>query len=321
MTLSAFGPVPSRRLGFSIGINHIPPKHCPYACVYCQVGATNHMQIKPGSFYTVDAVYQVVQQAVQLAQKQHQSIDFLTFVPDGEPTLDQNLGAEIDALRDLGYPIAVITNGALINHPDVRQALGKADWVSLKIDSVIEPIWRSINRPHRALRLDEIMSGMLTFASEFGGEFVTETMLISGLNDDLASINRLADFLYALQPFKSYLSTPIRPPAESWVCPLEVEKFTQIRQIISKSVPVTPPLIDIEANKFVSTGNLVQDILNITAVHPLREEALRQMLAQAGADWAVIEDLVTAGEIARVQYRGTNFYLRCFSKPPQQLIK
>jgi hypothetical protein len=110
-------------------------------------------------------------------------------------------------------------------------------------------------------------------------------------------------------------------PISGFSCLSSYEKFTQIRQIISKSVPVTLPLIDIEANKFVSTGNLVQDILNITAVHPLREEALRQMLAQAGADWAVIEDLVTTGEIVRVQYRGTNFYLRCFSKPPQQLIK
>jgi len=279
------------------------------------------MQIKPSSFFTVEAVYQAVLQTVQLAQKQHQPIDFLTFVPDGEPTLDQNLGAEIDALRDLGYPIAIITNGALIDRPDVRRALGKADWVSLKIDSVIDHIWHSINHPHRVLRLDAILSGMLTFASEFGGEFVTETMLVSGLNDDMDSINRLADFLYALQPFKSYLSTPIRPPAESWVCPLEAERFTEIRQIISKSVPVTLPLIDIEENKFVSTGDLVQDILNTTAVHPLREEALRQMLAKAGADWSVIEDLVTAGEIARVRYRGTNFYLRCFSKPSQLPLK
>ena len=316
-----FGTMHSRRFGRSLGINNIrPPKKCTYSCIYCQIGDTTNLITERQQHYEPEKISREVEKHLEQLQDTDRP-DYLTFVSNGEPTLDQNLGAEIDALRDLGYPIAVITNGALINHPDVRQALGKADWVSLKIDSVIEPIWRSINRPHRALRLDEIMSGMLTFASEFGGEFVTETMLISGLNDDLASINRLADFLYALQPFKSYLSTPIRPPAESWVCPLEVEKFTQIRQIISKSVPVTLPLIDIEANKFVSTGNLVQDILNITAVHPLREEALRQMLAQAGADWAVIEDLVTTGEIVRVQYRGTNFYLRCFSKPPQQLIK
>ena len=136
----AFGPVPSRRLGRSLGINNIPPKICTYSCAYCQLGRTIKMQAERRAFYPPRQILQDVQDKVERTRKVTETVDYLTFVPDGEPTLDLNLGREIELLRPLGIKIAVITNSSLIWRKDVRETLMKADWVSLKANSVKQEI-------------------------------------------------------------------------------------------------------------------------------------------------------------------------------------
>ena len=126
----AFGPVPSRRLGRSLGINNIPPKVCTYSCVYCQLGRTIKMKVERGAFYEPDEILQDVHDKVEKAREAGEVIDYLTFVPDGEPTLDINFGREIELLRPLGIKIAVITNSSLIWREDVREALMKAERIA-----------------------------------------------------------------------------------------------------------------------------------------------------------------------------------------------
>ena len=121
-----FGPVPSRRLGKSLGINHIPAKHCTYSCIYCQLGRTDRMTIKRREFYPPGEIVAAVTQKLAAAEKNGETVDYLTFVPDGEPTLDIHLEREIDLLRSRNIPIAVISNASLIDNPDVRRALAKA---------------------------------------------------------------------------------------------------------------------------------------------------------------------------------------------------
>ena len=196
----AFGPVPSRRLGRSLGINNIPPKLCTYSCVYCQLGRTPRMQVERQTFYKPERIVRAVRDKVEGAREAGEAIDYLTFVPDGEPTLDINLGCEIELLKLLRVKIAVITNGSLIWREGVREALMKADWVSLKVDSVREDVWRRVDRPYGALRLGLILRGALTFAREFEGQLVTETMLVEGLNDGSDHIREVADFLAELRP-------------------------------------------------------------------------------------------------------------------------
>lgn len=149
MSLSeiTFGPVPSRRFGRSLGINNIPPKVCSYSCVYCQVGRTDTMQITRQSFYDPKTILTDVKWKINKVMELGESIDFLTVVPDGEPTLDINLGRAIDLLRPLGVNIAVISNASLIWQKNVRNDLAKADWVSFKIDAVSKDTWRHIHRP------------------------------------------------------------------------------------------------------------------------------------------------------------------------------
>ena len=165
----AFGPVPSRRLGQSLGINNVTTKACSYACVYCQVGPTTEKVIEPRPFFSPTQIHAAVAARVDKLKARGLAIDYLTFVPDGEPTLDIALGDSIDALRDLNIPIAVITNGSLLWRDEVRSRLRRADLVSVKVDSVHEDAWRKINLPHRDLSLDTVLQGIREFAVDFSG--------------------------------------------------------------------------------------------------------------------------------------------------------
>ena len=306
----AFGPVPSRRLGRSLGINNIPPKVCPYACGYCQLGRTIKMQIERQAFYAPEEILKAVREKVNSAQAAGESIDYLTFVPDGEPTLDLNLGRAIELLKSLGLPIAVITSAALIWHEEVRAALSQADWVSLKMDAAREEVWRRINRPYGTLQLSAILDGALKFVAGFKGQLVTETMLVEGLNDGTALLEETASFVAQLQPDTAYLSIPTRPPAEGWGQPPNEAVINQAYQVFSDRVEHVEYLIGYEGNAFAFTGNIEDDLLSITAVHPMREDAVNQLLTQAQATWPVVQRLMAQGQLIETKYKHQKFYLR-----------
>jgi wyosine [tRNA(Phe)-imidazoG37] synthetase (radical SAM superfamily) len=306
----AFGPVPSRRLGRSLGINNIPPKVCTYSCVYCQLGRTIKMQVERRAFYEPEDILRDVQDKVEKAREAGESVDYLTFVPDGEPTLDINLGREIELLKPLGIRIAVITNSSLIWREDVREALMKADWVSLKMDSVREEVWRRINRPHGSLQLTSILNGALEFAQTFKGELATETMLVEGVNEGDDHIREVAGFLAHLEPATAYLAIPTRPPAEEWVQPPGEEVINRAYQIFSEQVGRVEYLVGYEGNAFAFTGNVEEDMLSITSVHPMREDAVSEFLARAGADWSVVHRLIAQEQLIEMDYEGRKFYMR-----------
>lgn len=306
----AFGPVPSRRLGRSVGVNNIPPKVCSYSCVYCQLGRTLKMQVEREAFYPPEEVWRSVQERVARAGEAGEAVDYLTFVPDGEPTLDVSLGAEIERLKALHLPVAVITNASLISRQDVRDALMGADWVSLKVDAVNEHTWRRVNRPHGSLKLAAIMEGAIRFAREYGGRLVTETMLVAGLNDGAEDLGAVAGFLALLNPAVAYISIPTRPPGEPWVlCPDE-STLNQAYYILRERIQQVEYLIGYEGNAFAFTGDVEQDLLSITAVHPMRRDAVSDYLERAGTEWSLIRRLLEKGELVETQYGDHSFYLR-----------
>ncbi len=307
-----FGPVPSRRLGRSLGINNIPPKICSYACVYCQLGKTIKMQIERQAFYRSEDILESVRDRVRQILKQQEKIDYLAFVPDGEPTLDINLGINIDAVKNLAIPVAVISNGSLISRPDVRSDLRKADWVSLKVDAVAEELWRAIDRPHGKLNLHQILDGMLVFRSEFKGTLVTETMLVKGMNDSVKSVHEIGQFLARLQPDIVYLSVPTRPPAEKHIRPADPESVNVAFQLFSNQLDRVELLTGYEGNAFSFTGDAREDILNITAVHPLREDAVTEILNQSKAEWATVNGMLQEGELIQSEFEGHIFFIRNF---------
>ena len=310
-----YGPVPSRRLGHSLGINNIPPKICSYSCVYCQLGITLNIRAERQAFYEPEEIAQSVKEKVKQVREIGEPIDYLTFVPDGEPTLDVNLGKEIELLKSLDMKIAVITNASLIWRADVRRDLQKADWVSLKVDTVSKQIWRRINQPQKSLQLEVILDGMLKFADSFKGELTTESMLLQGINDNGGEIERAAGFLAQLKPNIAYLAIPTRPPAKRTISAASEQAINTAYQILGKRLSNVEYLIGYEGNAFASSGNVEQDLLSITSVHPMREEAVRELLRKADAGWAVIEKLIEDGNLMQVEYQGKRFYMRRLPRP------
>jgi len=306
----AFGPVPSRRLGRSLGINNIPPKVCTYSCVYCQVGRTDTMKVERCPFYEPEDIVKSVRKQVEKAIKKGEPIDYLTFVSDGEPTLDVNLGYEIDLLKSLGIKIGIITNASLIFRKDVRADLMKADWVSLKFDSISKTSWRKINRAHRELELGSILGGMLDFSEIFRGKLVTETMLVQGISIDADILKEMADFLVRLNPAIAYLAIPTRPPAENWVHPPAPDAINVAFQVFHEKLDQVEYLIGYEGNAFAFTGNVEEDLLSITSVHPMRESAVIGLLKKADKEWSKVEKLIAQGKLVETDYEGQKYYMR-----------
>jgi wyosine [tRNA(Phe)-imidazoG37] synthetase (radical SAM superfamily) len=309
-----FGPVPSRRLGRSLGINNVPPKTCTYSCIYCQVGPKPDKHMRPRPFFSLEEICEAVESHIESVSAAGETIDYLTFVPDGEPTLDANLGPAIRALRGFGIRIAVISNGSLAWREEVREALAEADWVSLKVDTVHEPTWRRINRPHTSLRLDVVLDGLRAFSRGYEGVLTSESMLVGGVNSDDARAGEIADFLRELQPARAYVSIPIRPPAVGEVRPPDEDELNRACQIISRSGIDVEYLTGYEGNAFSSTGDPQRDLLAITAVHPLREDAVQELLARTGSEWGAVQALLDEGRLRECHYQGRTFFVRSYPR-------
>ena len=305
-----YGPVPSRRLGQSLGINHIPPKVCSYSCCYCQLGRTDKMQIERQEFYSPQTICSEVEQKLQQLRQSGQRVDYLTFVPDGEPTLDLNLGKEISMLKQFRKKIAVITNASLLWREDVRRDLAEADWVSVKIDAVDAEIWRLVDRPHGALDLSTILAGVADFARQYKGKLVTETMLVDGLNDSAEALEKLAEVLAQVRPEIAYLLVPTRPPAESNVRRPSQDRLLVAARTIRRAAGVKVEWItgDEQEDGFFSTGNIVEDLLSITAVHPLRSEIVDEMMKNRPNGETLVDELVKQGLLLEFWYEGKKFF-------------
>ena len=312
-----FGPVPSRRLGRSLGINNIPPKYCTYSCIYCQVGPTHGTEVVPRAFYPPDRIVRDVERHLSQLRDRGERVDYLTFVPDGEPTLDAHLGEAIERLKPLGIPVAVISNGSLLYREDVRECLNKADWVSLKLDAIDSTTWRHVNRPNPGLDHDAMLEGMLRFAARFQGTLATETMLVAGVNDGAVNADDLGRFIKRLSPHRAYLSVPIRPPAERGSKPPEPSSLNRFFQIVRGYIGDLELLTGYEGDAFATTGRLADDLLAIAAVHPLRESAVQALVERAGGDWSVVEKLVSDGLLIPTEFAERRFYVHRLRRGPE----
>jgi len=249
---------------------------------------------------------------VDALRRNGEKIDYLTLVPNGEPTLDVNLAKTIDLLRTMGIRIAVISNASLIWRPEVQARLSAADWVSLKVDATNESVWRKVNRPHEHLGLEKILNGIRAFAKTFRGVLTSETMLLAGVNDDPASIRGVADFLAEVNPDKSYLAVPTRPPAEPDVCAPDELAMVRAYDIFKSKKIDAEYLVDDEGDSFALAGSVEKELLATTAVHPMRHESVASLLAKAGAGWDVVEALESKGKLRHVAYADHVFYIRQF---------
>ncbi len=305
-----FGPVPSRRLGKSIGINNIPPKVCSFACVYCQVGRTFEMTAKRRSFYSPDEIIREVAEKISNSKIAGEPIDYLTIVPDGEPTLDINLGKLINGLKQFGYPVAVITNSTLLSDEYVREEISQANYVSVKLDGSSQETLKKVNRPVKTLNFDALIEGMVQFSKSYQGELVSESMFVRQLNDSLDSIGDIADLLAKISPGTAYIATPTRPTAVKGILPADEGNLTAAYRIF-KDHKLNPEfLIGYEGDAFSSSGDARLDLLSITAVHPMRKSAVEKLLLKSGQTWQILDNLIDEGLIRKIRFGNETYFAR-----------
>lgn len=306
----SFGPVPSRRLGKSLGINNIlAPKVCSYDCIYCQIGKTRKKCAERREFFKPEVIYEdVIRHLQQINSTAYP--DYLTFVSNGEPTLDRNLGRSIQLLKSTGIPVAVLTNASLLPLKSVRDDLQLADWVSLKIDAADSHTRGIINRPVPGFTFDKFVESLQLFNSGYHGKLCTETMLVHGVNDSAKSLTGISKMIKKLEPFKAYLSIPVRPPAVKEIETPDPETLNLAWNIFNDNNIDTELMTGFEGTDTAFTGNIYEDILNMTAVHPLREDTLLNLLTNDNADFLVVKSLVSQRLIKPVIYNGYKYYLR-----------
>ncbi|WP_367340873.1 radical SAM protein, partial [Aminivibrio sp.] len=224
-----YGPVPSRRLGESLGISPIPKKTCNYSCIYCQLGRTDRMTNRRSEFFPLQEIVDEFRTALTCGA----SFDAVTLVGEGEPTLYSRIGDLITEMKKYTEkPVAVITNGALLYEKSLREELSHADIVLPSLDAYDERTFRTINRPRPGLTFEKCFRGLAGFSREYTGELWIETMVIDGINDDDESLGRMKSLLKEVRYSRLYINTPVRPPAEENVRPVPPETMDRAVRIL-----------------------------------------------------------------------------------------
>lgn len=302
-----YGPVPSRRLGQSLGIDPIPLKTCNWNCVYCQLGRTRPLTNARRDYFPPDEMMKQVAQALE--QHRPGQIDWVTFVGSGEPTLHASLGWMIRQVKKLtDLPVAVITNGSLLCLPQVRQELVAADAVLPALDAGSAELYRGINRPHPEISFRRLTEGLAAFRQVYAGSLWPEVMLVRGFNDTEQALRDLADRFRMIRPDQVHLSVPSRPPAETWVQPPTPAGLQRAVAILGNVAKIVHPA----QGTFERNGSLsvVDSILEIITRHPMRQRELEASLAQwaPGQVRAALEALERSGKAQLVMRMGARFW-------------
>jgi wyosine [tRNA(Phe)-imidazoG37] synthetase (radical SAM superfamily) len=270
-TSYVFGPVPSRRLGQSLGIDPVPFKTCNWNCVYCQLGRTTPLTNERREYVPPETLLAEVRAA--LDAHEGGGIDWVTFVGSGETTLHSGLGRMIRAVKEkTPLPVAVITNGSLLDLEEVREELLSADAVLPTLDAGNESLYRAINRPWPGLTLERLVRGLIAFREIYQGKLWVEVMLVKGMNDSETVLREIAGHLERIRPDEIHINLPSRPPAESWVEPPDAEGLMRARAILgSRASVVVEPHGEFDLGGY---DDLTEALLAVLTRHPMAEEDL-----------------------------------------------
>jgi len=298
-----YGPVPSRRLGLSLGVSPIPSRTCNYSCIYCQLGRTKHLTNERKNFFSVDDIIAELEDYI----KSNAKYDIITIVGEGEPTLFSQLGLLISKIKSISnVPVAVITNGALLSDENVRRELLGTDFVLPSIDASSVEMFKEINRPHGKIKFETVVNGLIDFSKEFEGKIFIETMLIKGVNDQVAQLKALKNILNKIDYDRLYINTTVRPPAEKQVEEPSLEALTNAVDILK----------GISIEQLISTGFFSKEkddykaIKSIIQRHPMNQFEIKSFLEERDCKSIeeVLEKLSKDPEIEINNYKTYNNY-------------
>jgi wyosine [tRNA(Phe)-imidazoG37] synthetase (radical SAM superfamily) len=302
-----FGPIPSRRLGRSLGVDPVPLKTCNWNCVYCQLGRTRPLTNERRVYVPLPVILSELEQA--LATRAPDEIDWVTIVGSGEPTLHSEIGELIRAIKRITtLPLAVITNGALLYLPDVRADLCAADAVMPTLSAGSASVYRALHRPHPETTFERLLEGLMAFRTEYRGKLWVEVMLVRGVNDSEAALRDLASALQRIQPDRIDITLPERPPAEPWVEPPDAGGLMRATAILGAAAHVVHPAEGSFDLRGYATP--VEAILAIIARHPMRAEDLEYALARWVPDQVheALRTLEASGAARLIERYGSQFW-------------
>jgi len=304
---TVFGPVPSRRLGKSLGIDPIPLKTCNWNCVYCQLGRTRPMTNERMVYIPSRMIIEELQQVI--SRSQPGDIDWVTFVGSGEPTLHSELGKLICQVKEMSpLPVAVITNGALLYLSEVRQQLYAADAVLPSLDAGNPRLYRKVNRPWPALTFERQIDGLAAFRKEYSGQLWVEVMLVGGLNDSEGDLKEIAIALEKIHPDQIHINIPTRPPAELWVKPPDETGLEMAFHILGENTQIVANREGLIGSDKIA--DLSEIIIAVITRHPMREDELIKGLP----DWSpeqikgILSNLESGGQAQKVKRYETWFW-------------
>lgn len=296
-----YGPVPSRRLGRSLGVDLVPLKTCTYDCVYCQLGRTTSKTVRRGRWADAKAVI------AQVRDRLSSNPDVIALAGSGEPTLHAGIGVVIDGIKEItDVPVAVITNGSLLGRPAVRRELAAADMVLPSLDAPSEELFRRVNRPHESLHLADLVDGLVSFRAAYHGEIWLEVMLLAGVTDRAAEVRRLAELAARIAPDRIQLNTAVRPPAESFAAPVDGAALEQFAALFAPRAEVIADLPDTAGNGVAAES----DVLELVSRRPCTVADIASGLGiHHGEALKAATALVNRGAAELHAHEGRSFYL------------
>jgi wyosine [tRNA(Phe)-imidazoG37] synthetase (radical SAM superfamily) len=308
-----YGPVPSRRLGLSLGINIIPFKTCTLDCIYCQCDKTTKKTLERRSFFPINDILSAVRSAIRqssIANRQS-PISFLTFSGEGEPTLNQDIGRIIRRLkRELSIPVAVITNSTLLTDPQVRRDLYAADLVVPSLDAADQRNFARVDRNHRDLRVADVIEGLKLFRRGYRGKIWLEIMLVKDVNDSVEHVVALRKAAWEIKPDRVQLNTVVRPPAEKSAKPMSLDDLEQIQLLFGPNTDVIGEVKDKGRRTRDKATVRPDDAIAATVQgRPVTKLDLVCSLGVAPSEIdAALQRLLRAKRIRRVSYSSKTFY-------------
>jgi wyosine [tRNA(Phe)-imidazoG37] synthetase (radical SAM superfamily) len=299
-----FGPVPSRRLGRSLGVDLVPYKTCTFDCIYCDLGRTIHKTISRQPYAPPDEIKRELELYLSVLDKKPA---YITISGSGEPTLNSNVGKIIREIKGVtSIPIAVLTNSSLLSTDEVRRDLLEADVILPSLDAVTPTVFEYINRPHPFSRVEEIVSGLVRFRNQYRGEIWLEILFCRGVNDGKEEIEKLKEVIERVEPDRIQLNTAVRPPAEDFVFPLTLGQLEEIRERLEDRAEIISEFAASLGEGFNSVKDT--EILNLIKRRPCTTEDISKALGLRIDE--VVKHLDHLRKAGAVRYR--MFEHRCY---------
>lgn len=301
-----YGPVPSRRLGLSLGVDLVPYKVCSYDCVYCQIGRTPETTLERRPYVTADIIASQLKQRLDAGARP----DHITLGGSGEPTLNSDIKRIIkDIQRISNIPVALLTNGSLLNDPEVRKDICAADVVLPSFDACDAEIFLKINRPHKNIRFEDTAQGLIKFRQEYKGLIWIEIFFVDGINADEETVKRYLPWMEKFRPDKIHLNTAVRPTAESGISPLSQVKLMAFAEILGKNAEVVAAFSRPKTDQH--TTDIRNGILHMLSRRPCTIDDMAAGLGlQPNEILKYFDPLIAEKQVTTVNVKGRIFYQR-----------